>query len=236
MNGQAYGCEWPIHADGETFSTTVLSPEEQSLDERFNNKYVNAAIARCEVKGLLLATKVLGRHVESIAPCMCPSPSAYVLFTTYLTLVSPIRCMDCFGPVALYRMKAMDGDEYCELISWQSNYQSCDTLQMNCHVLERAATREMSNIESILSKSGLEYCQTLAASNDRPFYYYLYRYRGRSLRTELERRCPGCGNEWRQTPRLHDLFDFKCDRCHLLSNIALDLRWLLGSSSQPTQG
>ncbi|WP_343818049.1 DUF2310 family Zn-ribbon-containing protein [Dyella marensis] len=234
MNGQIYGSEWPIHAHGEAFSTTVLCPEEQSLDDRLNNKYVNKAIARCEMKGLLLATEVLGKHIESLSPCSCSSPSAYVLFTTYVTLVSPIRCIDCFGPIALYRMEATSSDEYSDVISWQSNYQSCDTLQMNCAVLERAATRELSNIESNLSKSGLECCKTLANSSGRPFYYYLYRYYGRSLRTELERRCPGCGNEWRLTPRLHDLFDFKCDHCHLLSNIALDRRWLLASRSEPT--
>lgn len=171
-----------------------------------------------------MACEVLGEDAESLSACACASRSAYALFTNYLSLESPIRCMDCFRPVALYRMKPMDSGEFCELISWQSDYQSCDSLQMNCRVLESAATREISNIDSRLTKTGRAHCGALAASSGRPFYYYLYRGHGRSHRAERAPRCPGCGDEWHLPSRLHSLFDFKCDRCHLLSNVAFDVR------------
>lgn len=223
-NGQVCGDEWPILANGASLSTTVLSPEEHSLDARFNNQHVAAAMARCADEGLIMSVEVLGEVAESQPACTCPDPSAYLLFTTYLSLQSPIRCMDCFRPVALYRMQAMASGEFNELLSWQSNYQSCDSLQMHCAVLERAATREISNIDSSLSKIGLAHCKTLAASSDRPFYYYLYRGHGRDLRAELERRCPGCGNDWGLAAPLHNLFDFRCDGCGLVSNVAFDVR------------
>ncbi len=224
MNGQLCGREWPIVEEDNGYSTVALSPERDSLKLGFNGTYVTAAIARFEAEGLQMTWEVLGKHAESSSACACSNPSAYALFTNYLSLVSPIRCMDCFRPVALYRMKPMDSGEFCELISWQSDYQSCDSLQMNCRVLERAATREISNIDSNLTKTGRAHCETLAASSGRPFYYYLYRGHGRNHRAEQARRCPGCGGKWHLLSRLYSLFDFKCDRCHLLSNVAFDVR------------
>lgn len=46
--------------------------------------------------------------------------------------------------------------------------------------------------------------------------------RGRGLVLERARRCPGRGGEWSLPKTLH-IFDFKCDRCQLLSNIACDV-------------
>ena len=229
MNGQVCGREWPMFFDGQTLSAMVLSPEEQSLDARFHSKYAIEAVERCEEEGLVVRLEVLGEDAESVPACPCPSPGAYVLFTRYDTLESSIRCMDCFGPIALYHMETMASGEFNEIIVWQSDYQSCDRLQMNCTVLEQEAMRELSNIGSSLNEVGLAHCKTLAASSKRPFYYHLYSGVSESLQAELERRCPGCGNDWRLTQRLHDLFDFRCDRCGLLSNIALDVRSELAS-------
>ncbi len=223
MNGQVCGREWPIFEEGSGYSTVALSPERDSLEPGFNSTYVAVSIARSAAEGLQMTCKVLGEDAESLPACSCTTPSAYALFTNYLSLESPIRCMDCFRPVPLYRMRPMASGEFCELITWQSDYQSCDRLQMNCTVLERAATREISNIDSALTKNGRAHCAALAVSSERPCYYYLYRGHGRSHRAEVARRCAGCGGEWHLASRLHSLFDFKCDRCHLLSNVAFDV-------------
>ena len=143
MNGQVYGREWAIIDEGNGYSTVALSPERDSLESGFNSSYATAAIARAEAEGMQLVCQALGKDAESSPACSCQSPSGYALFTTYVSLESPIRCLDCFGPVALYRMKPMASGEFYELICWQSDYQSCDSLQMNCRVLERAATREI---------------------------------------------------------------------------------------------
>jgi predicted nucleic acid-binding Zn ribbon protein len=223
MNGQLCGREWPIVQESSGYSTIALSPERDSLEPGFNSSCVTIANARAEAEGLKLTWQGLGENAESSPTCSCGSPSAYVLFTTYVSLESPIRCLDCFRPVALYRMKVMHSGEFNELISWQSDYQSCDRLQMNCRVLEQAATQELSNVDGDLTKDGRAHCETLAASSGRPFYYYLHRGHGESYQSEVERRCPGCGGEWHLDSRLHSLFDFKCERCHLLSNVAFDV-------------
>ena len=110
------------------------------------------------------------------------------------------------------------------LIAWKSDYAACDRLQMNCRVLEHAATRELSAPESDLSRSGLELCATLRASTGLPVHYYLYRDGGDSAESEAERKCPVCGGEWR-IGRLFDRFDFRCDACGLLSNRSVAFRY-----------
>lgn len=224
MNGQICGREWSIVEAVGGYSTVVLTPECDACDAAFNSRYATAAIVRCEAQGLQLTYQNLGEDVDSVPSCSCLNPSGYALFTTFLSLQSPVRCIDCFHPVALYRFKPMASGEFSELISWQSDYQSCDSLQMNCTVLERAASREVANVDSQLTAAGLAHCKTLAAASELPFYYYLQRSHGRGQRAELKRRCPSCAGEWHLAERLHGLFDFKCDRCHLLSNVAFEVR------------
>jgi predicted nucleic acid-binding Zn ribbon protein len=222
--GRVCGREQPIVEESNGYSTVALSHDRDSLEPGFNSGYATERIAGAEAEGLHIARQVLGADQESSPACSCISSSGYAMFTRYLSLESPIRCMDCFRPVLLYRMKPMANGEFYELISWQPDFQSCDSLQMNCRVLKREATGEMSNIDSSLTTAGRAYCATLAASSGRPFYYYLYRSHGPSHRAELMRRCPGCGGEWGLATRLHRLFGFKCDCCRLLSNVAFDIR------------
>ncbi len=81
----------------------------------------------------------------------------------------------------------------------------------------------MSNLKSGLTKSGLEICNGIQNLTKKPCFYYLYHPNGRSLKKERERKCPSCNGEWLLEKQLHNLFDFKCDKCHLLSHIAFSL-------------
>jgi hypothetical protein len=142
--------------------------------------------------------------------------------------VSPHRatlwCIDCNGIVPLYRLPPSSTGEHSELLSWKSNYRACDALQMNCTVGERFGKRQTSDLASELSRSGLAVCRDLKRLTGRPVYYYLYRESTRSHSVELRRKCPNCGGPWRLQEPLHGKFDFKCDKCRLLSNIAWSAR------------
>ncbi|NHZ84069.1 hypothetical protein F2P44_33125 [Massilia sp. CCM 8695] len=223
-NGQVCGREWPIVMDSGACVTTVLTPAADSLDARYHGTYVRRCIADAQLAGITFAWSLIGEECDSAEACGCADPGAYVLFTTYLTLESPVRCMDCFGPVPLYRFTAPPDTEFHDVISWQSDYQSCDHLQMNCTVLEKAATRQMSVIDSALSAAGRACCAVLSERAGKPFYYYLYRDKGRSAALEAQRRCPACDGPWQLPARLHGCFDFRCDNCRLLSNVAFNLR------------
>jgi predicted nucleic acid-binding Zn ribbon protein len=134
---------------------------------------------------------------------------------------SPLRCADCFAPVPLYRIPYTSWcDTHEDIVNWRRNYQHCDGLQIRCAVGERFGTRQLSRLDSDLSKEGIECCQRVTAVTRRPCYYYLYRYHGRSKKREAKRTCPSCGRGWGLKEAWHGQFDFRCDRCRLLSNIA----------------
>ncbi|ATQ77137.1 hypothetical protein CR152_23425 [Massilia violaceinigra] len=175
MNGQVCGSDWPIVIENGCCVATVLAPAADSLDERYHGTHVRQRIAEAQQAGITFAWSVIGEQSDSAQACGCADPSAFLLFTTYLTVESPVQCMDCFGVVPLYRFTAPPDADFYDVMSWQSNYQSCDQLQMNCTVLEQAATRQMSAVDSALSAAGRSCCATLSERAGKPFYYYLYR-------------------------------------------------------------
>jgi predicted nucleic acid-binding Zn ribbon protein len=142
----------------------VTIPAADSLDESHHTSYIRRDIARfreIEVNGPYFG--LIGEGVADEV-CVCLSSSSYLLYTDYVTLASPLRCGDCGEPVPLYRIPPTYEDEYYNVISWQSDYQSCDSLRMNCRTLERAATRQLSDPASSLSHQGRALCQQAGIS------------------------------------------------------------------------
>jgi predicted nucleic acid-binding Zn ribbon protein len=223
MNGQIQGREWSIRAVDHQCVATVLTPESDSLAQTFNGQYVKKALIEAEARGAAITTQVIGQDIEGAQTCSCKNPSAYILYTTFLSLESPVRCLDCFKPVPLYTFPVMPSGEFYEIICWNSNYQACDLLQMNCTVLERSTTRQLTDFKSQLSVSGTQHCETLSSLVSKPFYYYLYHPNARSLTSEKKRLCPSCGQHWYLEEGLHSIFRFKCDRCRLVSNLAWNI-------------
>ncbi|KAF0813426.1 hypothetical protein IGB42_01777 [Andreprevotia sp. IGB-42] len=221
-NGQVCGEGLPLwFADGR-YKTTLLTPARDSLAARFGNRHVHAQLAALGEYGVTITTQVLGEDEQSVPACNCATSGGHILFTTFISHESPVRCLDCFGAVPLYTLPLLAGGEHHELISWQAAYQRCDGLQMG-NTLQRAATRQLTRIDSSLSQSGIAHCRTLSALTSTPFYFYLYHASGRSHRAEAQRPCPGCGQPWLLPQPLHGLFHFRCDDCRLLSNMAWDV-------------
>ena len=149
---------------------------------------------------------------------------SYILYTTYVSLESPIRCGDCFGGIPLYRLPATRDDEYGDIITWESDYKACDTLQMNCSTGERFGLSQLSKHDSSLAIRGREICNRITVTTGIPTYYYLLKSSGKGLKAEQARKCPSCKGEWLLQEPLHGLFNFQCDGCRLLSNIAWSVR------------
>ncbi len=221
-NGQALSDEWPIVADPKMVRAFVSIPERTALRRGLANKWILEKLGRLGQAGLSRPSiSILGREPATADVCRCKKSSALILYTDYGTTESPLRCADCFRPVPLYRISHTSGwDSYEDIIFWRRNYQRCDGLQMACRVGERFCTEQMSSLTSALSKQGLACCRKIADVTARPCYYYLYRYYGRGKQREAKRKCPSCGRSWRLQHKWHDKFDFRCNRCHLLSNFA----------------
>lgn len=226
QNGQLLGNVYPVYREGNSLHYTLLVPEADSLDERYNNIWVRKAFTNAAEEGITGPSfTLLGTDAETVPSCHCLKRSSLILYTNYRMIGSPLQCGDCFESIPLYQIPpTYDDSEYYNLKSWETDYQACDTLQMGCETGERFALREMSSPISSLTKRGRELCEQITQSTNTPTYYYLFRYHGRSLAKERERRCPACNGEWLLPEPLFDRFDFRCDNCRLLSTIALNQR------------
>jgi predicted nucleic acid-binding Zn ribbon protein len=220
MNGQIYGKEWPISYEGRYCVATLMTPEDSSLNQQYFNQYVNEYLKKLDNAGILVDVKNVLKSIEGESCCDCKNPSGFVLFTNFVRIGSPVLCMDCFYSVPLYKFPVMESGEYNEIIRWESDYQSCDSLQMNCTILEKSTIRQMSNLSSELNQNGRSVCQQLSGTVGKPFYYYLFRSGGKSLSQEKKRLCPCCGGDWLLDNPINEFFHFKCDKCRLLSNIS----------------
>ena len=199
-------------------------PEETALDDVHANRWVNNALAKLRTGGMAPPTvEVKGVEVDGWDACTCKQRSALMLITNFLSGESPVKCLDCYGVVPLYRLPHLADTEDTGLLLWQEDYRPCDTLQIGCQTGERFALREMYRVGSSLSRHGRELCERIEASTGIPTYYYLHKWNRRNHTHERKRRCPSCEGSWLLPEPIRPIFDFRCDRCRLLSNIASSL-------------
>ncbi len=224
MNGQVLGREFPVAIDADSYRSYLLIPEEDSLDKSRANVYVLKWLTKLDDLKIEYSWKVLGIESDGDSVCKCVRPKFYMLYTTYISLEPPIRCGDCFESIPLYRLPVTSSGEYVDIITWESDYKACDTLQMNCATGEHFGTLQISRHNSSLSKRGIDICNHITVSTGIPTYYYLLKSSGRGMKAEQTRKCPSCGGEWLLQEPLHGLFDFRCDQCRLLSNVAWSVR------------
>jgi predicted nucleic acid-binding Zn ribbon protein len=143
----------------------------------------------------------------------------YVLITDFISIASPITCGTCEHHVPLYRLPKYYDYGYMPILSWESNYQAADQLQMNCEVGERWGLNQMQSFKSQLSKQGLTICQKIEALALVPTYYFLFNYKKNDVEPTLKK-CPNCNESWHLKERLHRFYDFKCDSCRIISTVS----------------
>jgi predicted nucleic acid-binding Zn ribbon protein len=217
-NGQIVGNFWTIADSGSSSDAYVLLPERDSLAARYDNSYAEHALAALPGPH---GVTILGRAPNRDSCCSCPARSAMLLFTHYMTDNPPARCLDCFRPIPLYTLPHVHDADHGVLIQWAADYRACDTLQMHCTTGERFGEQQLLRHDSSLSRNGRALCAKLEELTGTPTYYYLHKTRSRGRKSEMRRRCPSCGEDWRLARRLH-LFDFQCPSCRLVSAIAAD--------------
>lgn len=196
-----------------------MAPEQDSLDIKYANKYVNECSSK--LLGLCIREpkiKLIGKSVDYEPSCDCESPSWYMLYSRYIVAESPIVCGDCGQTVPLYKLpKILGEDEYYAVLGWQRVYNACDTLFMN-GIAERATYARLSKPESDLSKERREICLAFENATEKPFYYYMFRYYARYY-SHKKHCCPLCGNEWKLTGDNELFIDYCCKNCRLVADL-----------------
>lgn len=213
-NGQLIEQHWNLVEQNGVVKLYCIAPDEDALEPRHYNRYGLEALGGLIQRSLRPPVfRVIGKTLGLSDACACESPSYYVLFSNFVAEYSPVSCGDCNLPVPLYKLPGDSEDEYYALRQWQGEYKACDSLFVLSGVGEGFGYREISEIESPLTKEGLEICREMSQKSKRPFYYFLHRHY-----VPQESTCPGCGQEWKLDGKLHGIYTFKCDQCRLLSD------------------
>jgi predicted nucleic acid-binding Zn ribbon protein len=219
-SGQTQGKIESQYINKDTIVCYPFTLEKNALNEKYNNEHVNKNIRKIEKKcQSKLKLKTVGKsYAHYKSPCTCKKSAFYILMTNYVTIQSPVKCGTCYYPVPLYRIPKYEDDGYCSILSWETDYVSCDSLQMNCSVGEKWALNQMEKATSALTKQGLTICQKVEAITSIPMYYYLHNY----SKIPTKEHCPICKGDWALKEKLHDFFDYKCDTCKLVSTLSFN--------------
>ncbi|MFN8715049.1 MAG: DUF2310 family Zn-ribbon-containing protein [Bacteroidota bacterium] len=192
--------------------------ERNSFSSKYNSFYVNRELER--LKNNYAITPVFSVAGKASPGknyvCKCVSRDFMILTTNYISIGSPVICGSCTNSVPLYKLPVYDDYGYMPILSWESNYQSCDRLQMNCEVGERFGLNQLELIDSQLSKQGREICARLEVLTETPVYYYLHNYTKRRGTPESIL-CPGCGKKWHLKNLLCEEYNFMCKHCRIVS-------------------
>ncbi len=220
-NGQTQGRIESQYIKETTVFCLPFTLEKDSLHKKNNNKYVENQIHKIEkLAGSAISIKTMGTsYVDHIHPCSCKKSDFYILITHYTSINSPITCGTCRKHIPLYRLPQYYDFGYMPILSWETNYQSCDSLQMNCEVGERWALNQMQEIKSQLSRQGMNICSKIEELTHIPTYYYLHNYK-KHKKGDENRVCPSCQKKWKLKTPLYDIYDFKCEHCRILSTVS----------------
>lgn len=214
------GIESPYIA-GDSIICYQTTLERDSLNAQNNDEYVNLRIENLEQGcNSKLEMKVVGQHIPFYrAVCNCQQPDSYLLFTTYMNESSPVDCGTCGHSVPIYKLKGLTDKDRTDIESWEGDYVSCDNLNMGCNVGEKWAIKQMSDSKSQLSEFGRKVCGRITEMTGIPVYYFLFNYRSISITKDKLRTCPSCNGGWLLEEKWLDFYDFKCDRCLLVSTL-----------------
>lgn len=220
-NGQILGGKNPIAERKNDCSAYVITPEKNSLSNKFLNKTTREYLRKLPEAGVGRPTvSVLGKVSESEKSCSCSEGSYYILYTYCLSSESPLRCGNCFGTVPLYRIPKTHYDGYFNILTWEWDYKACDTLELHSTVGEKFALKQKEDLDSPLTELGLNVCSTIERGTKKKVFYHLFKGLNKNYASDRKRRGPGCGGRWHLKDPVHGHFDFKYNKCKLLSNVS----------------
>ena len=222
FNGQIIGREFPTHLAQDEFVARVVMPSQDALHTPWHSKSGIKALEQLADGGLAYpSVEILGIDLMSNHTDPCENPDAFVLYCRFAQMNSVIYCAEHFAPVPLYKLPSSQGEDHEALVRWQLQFQALDEIQMQENsVLVGPAERALQNLNSKLNRQGRQFAKQFTKTLGKPVYYALYRGTSNDCATESQRPCPCCGGAWSRTTPLADLFDFQCDQCLLVSNIA----------------
>lgn len=221
FNGQILGREFPTYLQQDSFISRIILPETTALASQHHSTTAKQALMALGDAGLAFPKlAVLGEDLMSNHTDPCEAPAALILYCRFGLMNSVLYCAEHFAPVPLYRFLPTSGPDHQDFIRWQLQFQALDEIQMQeQRVLPKVAENSLQQLHSSLNRQGRFFAAKISRQQQVPVYYALYSGSSDNCDTAVAKKCPGCGCAWRLAQPLHQLFDFQCQQCRLLSNI-----------------
>ena len=203
-----------ISENSDCRTARVTTPYMDSLEEKYNNPYVNEALSRLlpHLKNPIEIDYV-GKDFTFNDDCSTGTEAEFYVLCIHPHMrdFSPIVCGNSKRNIPYYLLSPLTEKTLSELTSWETSYAAYDRLFYATGIGEISAHKMMCNISSKLNQKGQNVCRMLEKELNKPVYYYLYRFYGRQPKT-----CPLCGGEWKQ---LEDSsYNYKCDVCKIVAD------------------
>lgn len=212
-NGQILG-EWNLSERDTGLELACISPEQDSLDSKYNSIPVSEAYDKVlERSEREPEYSIAGHETILSGTCQCPDSSSLILFTTCIHTEPPVLCADCGLHVPLYKLpKYKDDIDYTSILDWTAACRACDELFLQSGAMERFGWKQLAEHDSDLTKRGMDICKDLSAKLGKPFFY--------AIRTRPDKRvrnCPCCKSNWELKDPGMSSFNLKCENCGLVS-------------------
>jgi predicted nucleic acid-binding Zn ribbon protein len=151
-------------------------------------------------------------------PSFEPSIDTVDSFILYYGGNSPVRSLNNFNEVPLYLLPPTSEHKtnYSNINSWKRNYEAIYHLWFRGEIDEDYFYSQLSNFDSSLTKQGMKISRLISSLTSKECYYYLYQYPGEEENV-INKVCPSCSESWRLEDKLFDLFEFKCQKCKIIS-------------------
>lgn len=201
-----------------TVSLHVQCLRKDSLDERYNNEYVNQWIYKLMDRyGVSVSNSYVGEHPVPVPTGDLDTASSLILFSGTLP---PVRSGDTFDPIPLYDLPFthIRNKSFEDIHSWANTYDEIYNLWFRGSLGDQQFHDYLSGLESPLTAQGREICTRLEELTGKPSYYHLFNYNNKGM----DHNCPSCGSEWRVEQKVLGAVDLKCDACRLVSEFGKD--------------
>jgi predicted nucleic acid-binding Zn ribbon protein len=223
-NGQV--CGEPMFSSSKGAVTAFVEAAAlDALDPRHGSPWVQDALDDVtRAFGTTPKWQVLGDPPRKrLAPW--ETARSLLLFTHMFDRASPVCHGEERSQVPLYTLP-IGATEREQFVFWAEAYRHVDALWIGSGSLELPAYRQLANPRSTLMANGHRLARLLERSTKRPVYSFALRSYGFAS-GDKDRRCPLCGGTWRVKRGRGPLgpwgFDYRCDRCRIVSWEATDL-------------
>lgn len=203
-NGQILNREDNLYYKNNSFIYYCITPEVNSLNKIYYNNYIKEIIKNNNE----FSYTHLGSVIDSKEYCTCKIEDIvnFTLNTSFISIDSPLKCGKCKKPIALYKIPNWNKPNFEDILNWQQDYQACEKIYINSALDEEYFLRQISDIDSDLSKIGKNLCAYLKSIINKPIYYSLYL---KDVNKSSET-CPYCGSGWNKHKK------YQCDNCEIV--------------------